>query len=125
MAAPTSRRLHNRTIDVINHEQSYLMAELESIGLSTIQLNEFNNNKELRHLVRRIKQNNASSSSLSKTKNKDVTESNCIEELRSLGIKLRSTQKVHSKGSEQELSDILRIIKYSLYNVYKKYYPPL
>jgi hypothetical protein len=37
------------------HEQSYLMAELESLGLSTIQLNEFNDNAELRFLVTRIK----------------------------------------------------------------------
>jgi len=118
MAASTSQRLHNRKNDVINYEQSYLMAELESLGLSTIQLNQFNNNKELRHLVRCIKQNKSSSISKKKT----VTENKCVEELRSLGIKLKSTQKVHSKGSEQELSDILRIIKYSLYDVYKKSY---
>jgi len=122
MAASTSHMLGNSTNDDINHEQSYLMAELESLGLSTIQLNEFNNNSELRHLVRRIKQNKSSSSSLSKTKKKDVTQSKCIEELRSLGIKLKTTRKVLSKGSEQELSDILHIIKYSLYNAYKKSY---
>jgi len=122
MAASTSHMLGNSTNDDINHEQSYLMAELESLGLSTIQLNEFNNNSELRHLVRRIKQNKSSSSSLSKTKKKDVAESKCIEELRSLGIKLKTTRKVLSKGSEQELSDILHIIKYSLYNAYKKSY---
>lgn len=38
------------------HEQYYLMGELESLGLSTIRLNEFNNNEELRGLVKRIKE---------------------------------------------------------------------
>jgi len=37
------------------HEQHYLMGELESLGLSTIRLNEFNDNVELRSLVRSIK----------------------------------------------------------------------
>jgi len=37
------------------YEQHYLMGELESLGLSTIRLNEFNNNEELRGLVKRIK----------------------------------------------------------------------
>ncbi|MGI0013607.1 MAG: hypothetical protein ACREBU_09225 [Nitrososphaera sp.] len=38
------------------HEQHYLMGELESLGLSTIRLNEFNDNEELRGLVKRIKE---------------------------------------------------------------------
>jgi hypothetical protein len=36
-------------------EQNYLMRELESLGLSTIRLNELNDNYELHGLVRRIK----------------------------------------------------------------------
>ena len=38
------------------YEQSYLMSELESLGLSTIRLNEFNDNRELRSLVGRLKE---------------------------------------------------------------------
>jgi len=37
------------------YEQNYLMGELESLGLSTIRLNELNDNYELHGLVRRIK----------------------------------------------------------------------
>jgi protein-arginine kinase activator protein McsA len=37
-----------------SYEQQYLMAELESLGLSTIRLNEFNDNRELRGLVKGI-----------------------------------------------------------------------
>ena len=36
-------------------EQNYLLAELESLGLSTIRLNELNDNYELYGLVKRIK----------------------------------------------------------------------
>jgi hypothetical protein len=39
-----------------SHEQCYLMSELESLGLSTIRLNEFNDNIELRSLITRIKE---------------------------------------------------------------------
>jgi len=39
-----------------SHEQCYLMGELESLGLSTIWLNEFNDNVELRGLITRIKE---------------------------------------------------------------------
>lgn len=38
-----------------SHEQNYLMSELESLGLTTIYLNEFNDNSELLGLVRHIK----------------------------------------------------------------------
>lgn len=38
------------------HEQNYLMGELESLGLITIRLNEFNDNSELVGLVRCIKE---------------------------------------------------------------------
>lgn len=38
------------------HEQTYLMSELESLGMSTIRLNEFNSNEELKTLVNAIKQ---------------------------------------------------------------------
>ena len=38
-----------------SHEQNYLMSELESLGLTAIRLNEFNDNSELGGLVRRIK----------------------------------------------------------------------
>ena len=38
------------------YEQCYLMSELESLGLSTIRLNEFNDNRELRSLVGRLKE---------------------------------------------------------------------
>jgi hypothetical protein len=37
------------------YEQNYLMGELESLGLSTIRLNELNDNYELHGLVQRIK----------------------------------------------------------------------
>jgi hypothetical protein len=37
-------------------EHYYLMGELESLGLSTIQLNEFNDNFELKGLVKGIKE---------------------------------------------------------------------
>jgi protein-arginine kinase activator protein McsA len=37
-----------------SYEQQYLMGELESLGLSTIRLNEFNDNRELRGLVKGI-----------------------------------------------------------------------
>lgn len=39
-----------------SHEQTYLMSELESLGLSSIRLNEFNDNTELRRLVNAIKE---------------------------------------------------------------------
>lgn len=39
-----------------SHEQSYLMGELESLGLTSIKLNEFNNNTELKILVNAIKE---------------------------------------------------------------------
>jgi hypothetical protein len=39
-----------------HHEQNYLMGELESLGLSTIRLNEFNDNHELRSLVKQLKE---------------------------------------------------------------------
>ena len=39
-----------------SHEQCYLMSELESLGLSTIRLNEFNDNIELRGLIIRLKE---------------------------------------------------------------------
>jgi hypothetical protein len=38
------------------HEQNYLMGELESLGLITIRLNEFNDNSELVGLVKCIKE---------------------------------------------------------------------
>ena len=38
------------------HEQNYLMGELESLGLMTIRLNEFNDNSELVGLVKCIKE---------------------------------------------------------------------
>ena len=38
------------------HEQSYLMSELESLGLTTVRLNEFNDNEELGSLVKIIKE---------------------------------------------------------------------
>jgi hypothetical protein len=37
------------------YEQGYLISELESLGLSTIRLNEFNDNIELGGLVGRLK----------------------------------------------------------------------
>jgi hypothetical protein len=44
--------------DIINekaHEQSYLISELESLGLTSVRVNEFNDNKELHGLVSCIK----------------------------------------------------------------------
>jgi hypothetical protein len=38
------------------HEQSYLISELESLGLTAVRLNEFNDNNELHALVRSIKE---------------------------------------------------------------------
>lgn len=38
------------------HEQSYLKGELESLGLCSMQLNEFNDNVELRSLIIGIKE---------------------------------------------------------------------
>jgi hypothetical protein len=38
------------------HEQTFLMSELESLGLSGIKLNEFNDNVELKRLVNAIKE---------------------------------------------------------------------
>ena len=38
-----------------SHEQNYLMSELESLGLTAIRLNEFNDNSELVGLVKHIK----------------------------------------------------------------------
>ena len=38
------------------HKQSYLMNELESLGLTEIMLNEFNDAKELEGLVKIIKE---------------------------------------------------------------------
>jgi len=39
-----------------SHEQCHLMGELESLGLSNIRLNEFNDNVELRGLITSIKE---------------------------------------------------------------------
>ena len=46
------------TVSVVakSHEQSFLMSELESLGLSSIKLNEFNDNSELKRLVNAIKE---------------------------------------------------------------------
>ena len=38
------------------HEQTFLMSELESLGLASIKLNEFNDNVELKRLVNAIKE---------------------------------------------------------------------
>ncbi len=40
-----------------SHEQSYLLVELESLGLSTIRVNEFNDTSELQNLISAIKEN--------------------------------------------------------------------
>lgn len=40
-----------------SHEQSYLLGELESLGFSTIRINEFNDITELEDLVSAIKEN--------------------------------------------------------------------
>lgn len=39
-----------------SHQQCYLMAELESLGLTSVRLNEFNDNVELKRLVNAIKE---------------------------------------------------------------------
>jgi hypothetical protein len=39
-----------------HREQHYLMGELESLGLSSIRINEFNDNTELRGLVKALKE---------------------------------------------------------------------
>ncbi|AIC14438.1 hypothetical protein [Nitrososphaera viennensis] len=38
------------------YEQSYLLGDLESLGFSSIRLNEFNDNTELRNLANCIKE---------------------------------------------------------------------
>jgi hypothetical protein len=43
-------------LEARSHEQTYLMSELESLGLSSIKLNEFNDNVELKRLVKAIKE---------------------------------------------------------------------
>jgi hypothetical protein len=42
-------------IDMRAHEHAFLLAELESLGLRSIQLNEFNDNYELHDLIDVIK----------------------------------------------------------------------
>jgi hypothetical protein len=42
-------------IDTQAHEHAFLLAELESLGLRAIQLNEFNDNHELHDLINIIK----------------------------------------------------------------------
>jgi len=42
-------------IDTQAHERAFLLAELESLGLRPIQLNEFNDNHELHDLIDIIK----------------------------------------------------------------------
>jgi hypothetical protein len=41
----------------IVHEQTFFLGELESLGLTSIQLNEFNDNTELHNLVDCVKEN--------------------------------------------------------------------
>lgn len=41
----------------IVHEQTFFLSELESLGLTSIRLNEFNDNVELRSLVDCVKEN--------------------------------------------------------------------
>jgi hypothetical protein len=43
-------------VEARSREQTYLMSELESLGLSSIKLNEFNDNVELRRVVNAIKE---------------------------------------------------------------------
>ncbi len=40
-----------------SHEQSYLLGELESLGFSTVRINEFNDITELQDLISAIKEN--------------------------------------------------------------------
>lgn len=42
-------------IDTQAHERAFLLAELESLGLRPIQLNELNDNHELRDLINIIR----------------------------------------------------------------------
>lgn len=60
-ALPISSALTQRVMSRVDyqartHEQTFLMSELESLGLTTIRLNEFNDNFELRRLVNAIKE---------------------------------------------------------------------
>jgi hypothetical protein len=41
----------------IVHEQTFFLSELESLGLTSIRLNEFNDNMELHNLVDCVKEN--------------------------------------------------------------------
>ena len=49
-------RLMSGHLQAKAHEQTFLMSELESLGLSGIKLNEFNDNVELKRLVNAIKE---------------------------------------------------------------------
>jgi hypothetical protein len=49
--------MSGRYPESIVHEQTYFLGELESLGFTSIQLNEFNDNRELRNLVDCIKEN--------------------------------------------------------------------
>ena len=55
-SVPTKPTMSRDSVNSGIHEQNYLMGELESLGLITIRLNEFNDNSELMGLVRCIKE---------------------------------------------------------------------
>lgn len=48
-----SRRYHTNVV----YEQSFFLNELESLGFTTIRLNEFNDDRELNNLVNCVKEN--------------------------------------------------------------------
>jgi hypothetical protein len=48
-----SGRYHTHAV----HDQTFLLGELESLGFTSIRLNEFNDNSELHNLVNCIKEN--------------------------------------------------------------------
>lgn len=48
-----SGRYHENTV----HDQTFFLSELESLGFTSIRLNEFNDDRELRNLVNCVKEN--------------------------------------------------------------------
>ncbi|NOJ27327.1 MAG: hypothetical protein DA330_04880 [Nitrososphaera sp.] len=47
--------MFKRKEELIENEQHFLLCELQSLGLNTIRLNEFNDNTELSNLITSIK----------------------------------------------------------------------
>lgn len=51
------RHVSGRHHENIVHDQTFFLSELESLGFTSIQLNEFNDNRELHNLLNCVKEN--------------------------------------------------------------------